>query len=190
VTEEEPSGSGSGSSVDDAQRRLAVLSFRAFHDAHSRPWHEFAHLELGRRDLAEDAVRAAFWELEYSWPRVLESASVDAHAWALLKEHVARRRESGRTALVETAAFALTLGRSVLEELGELEHSIGLFAAIARLPERQYDAIMLRYVLGFPDATVAYLMGVPQTTVRSTVRWARRRLARELGLEYTEPEGG
>ncbi|MYV97075.1 hypothetical protein [Streptomyces sp. SID3343] len=94
MTEEEPIGSGNGSSVDNAQRRPAALSFRAFHDAHSRPWHEFAHLEPGRRDLTEDAVRGAFWEPAYLRSRVLESATVEAHAWALLKRRSRRRSRS------------------------------------------------------------------------------------------------
>ncbi|MFE5326118.1 RNA polymerase sigma factor [Embleya sp. NPDC056575] len=181
-----------GASVEGFERRLA-LSFEAFHDVRSRPWHEYAHLELGGRRAAEEAVRAAFRELRDAWPRVLESPSVEAHAWALLKEHVARRRSRGRgrkTVLVQTAAFMLAQGRPWLEELGALEHSIGLYTAIARLPERQYDVVMLRYVLEYPDDKVAHLTGMPRATVRSNVRWAKRTLARELGIDHSEPEGG
>ncbi|WP_308251465.1 RNA polymerase sigma factor [Streptomyces albireticuli] len=57
---------------------------------------------------------------------------------------------------------------------------------MTRLPERQYDVIVLRYVLGYPTSRVAEIMGISPATVRSHVRGARRRLAHDLHLEWVD----
>jgi RNA polymerase sigma-70 factor (ECF subfamily) len=51
------------------------------------------------------------------------------------------------------------------------------YASASRLPERQYDVMVLRYVLGYGDDKVARLLGVRENTVRSLVRVATRELA-------------
>ncbi|MEU8727642.1 sigma-70 region 4 domain-containing protein [Streptomyces antimycoticus] len=59
-------------------------------------------------------------------------------------------------------------------------------AAMARLPERQFDVMVLRYALAFDTKLTARVMGVTEATVRSTARTAKRRLAGELGLAMDE----
>jgi DNA-directed RNA polymerase specialized sigma24 family protein len=138
-------------------------------------------------------VEAAFRELHGAWSHALRQVRVEAYAWAVLREHVERRRPGG-SVFVETAAFAevdpyWALLRESPELFGEMESRIGLFAAIARLPEKQHDVIVLRYVLGYSDARTAHIPGVAETTVRSHVRWAKRTSARESRLEDSEIEG-
>jgi RNA polymerase sigma-70 factor (ECF subfamily) len=70
-----------------------------------------------------------------------------------------------------------------------LEGEIGLYGAIAALPERQYDVMVLRYVLRAPDEDVAAYLGIELSTVRSHVRHARRRLARMLDIPETAERG-
>ncbi|MFI6587466.1 RNA polymerase sigma factor [Embleya sp. NPDC050493] len=173
--------------------RLA-LTFEVFHESHARAWYKFAHLQLGSKTAALRAVEAAFRELHRAWPHALRQDRVEAYAWAVLKDHVERRTSRGGSAFVETATFAeLDPYRALLREsqelFGEMESRIGLFAAIARLPEKQHDVIVLRYVLGYSDARTGHILGVAETTVRSHVRWAKRTLARELRLEDPEIEG-
>jgi RNA polymerase sigma-70 factor (ECF subfamily) len=72
------------------------------------------------------------------------------------------------------------------EQITELEDSMRLFAAMARLPERQFDVMVLHYALAFDTKRTALVMGVCEATVRSTRRTAKRRLATELGLEMDE----
>ena len=89
--------------------------------------------------------------------------------------------------IVETAAFQRT-ARAILESVRckfeVMETSLGLYTAIAELPERQFDAVVLLYVLGYPSSRVADIMGVTKDTVRSHRHLARRRIARKLGLPW------
>lgn len=169
----------------------AVLpdTFTAFYSLHHKVYLRYAHLQLDSRPEAELVVEDVFVQLATMWPHVLQQPTVDGYAWAVLKEEVARRLEvQGRgVALVETAAFAAAR-RESRTTFAVLESSLGLYAAIARLPERQYDVIVLRFVLGYPMRQVAALMGVTYGTVRSHVRGARRRLARDLGIDWAAEE--
>jgi RNA polymerase sigma factor (sigma-70 family) len=174
-------------------RRL-VLTFEAFHDTYHRAWLRFAHLQVGDRAAAEAIVQDLCTQLACDWTHVLKQGSVQSYAWALLKEHVAfwLYEHNRQVALVETAAFAAAITRMLRltrERFAILEGEIGLYAAIARLPERQYDVIVLRYVLGYPDSEVGALLGVKEPTVRSHVRFAKRRLSAELGLAWQREEG-
>jgi RNA polymerase sigma-70 factor (ECF subfamily) len=38
------------------------------------------------------------------------------------------------------------------EQMASIDSGLGLYEAIARLPERQFDAVLLRYVLGYDSA--------------------------------------
>ncbi|MFF3949148.1 RNA polymerase sigma factor [Streptomyces sp. NPDC001902] len=169
----------------------AVLpdTFTAFYCLHHKAYLRYAHLQLDSRPAAEQVVEDVFVQLATMWPHVLKQPNVDSYAWAALKEEVARRLEiQGRApALVETAAFEQIRRRS-RRTFAVLESSLGLYTAIARLPERQYDVIVLRFVLGYPMRQVAELMGITYGTVRSHVRGARRRLARDLGIDWAAEE--
>ncbi|WP_329182794.1 sigma-70 family RNA polymerase sigma factor [Actinacidiphila glaucinigra] len=169
----------------------AVLpdTFTAFYCLHHQAYLRYAHLQLDSRPAAEQVVEDVFVQLATVWPHVLLQPNVDSYAWAALKEEVARRLEiqSRAPALVETAAFE-QIRRKTRKTFAVLESSLGLYTAIARLPERQYDVIVLHFVLGYPMRQVAVLMGVTYATVRSHVRGARRRLARDLEIDWATEE--
>lgn len=186
-TAAEPNAPGVRRSADPS-RRLA-LTFDAFDARHHRLWLRYAHTQVGTRAAAESVVDAMCDRLLEYWPHVLVQESVAQYAWAVLKEEVARwlDEHDGQPLLVDTAAFDAA-GRKLLvhgmpDQFTVLEDEIGLYGAISRLPERQYDVVVLRFVLRVPDETVAEYLGIELSTVRSHVRHARRRMARELGLD-------
>jgi RNA polymerase sigma factor (sigma-70 family) len=53
--------------------------------------------------------------------------------------------------------------------------------AIRTLPDRQREALILRFYLDEPEAEIARLMGIRQSTVRSTTHRALAALGRLLG---------
>ncbi|GAA2596763.1 sigma factor-like helix-turn-helix DNA-binding protein [Actinomadura fulvescens] len=55
--------------------------------------------------------------------------------------------------------------------------------ALARLPGRQREALVLRFYLELSDDEVCQVMGIRPGTVRSTMARALAALARELGGE-------
>ncbi|MDG9709670.1 RNA polymerase sigma factor [Streptomyces sp. DH10] len=171
--------------VRDDLAAVLPTTFVAFYSRQHRAYLRYAHVQLDSREGAEKVVEDVFVQLARAWTHVLQQPNVDAYAWAALKEEVVRRLEiQGRTlALVETAAFAAVRHAS-RSRFTVLESKLGLYAAIARLPERQYDVILLCFVLGHPMRRVAELMGISYGTVRSHLRGARRRLSRELGIDW------
>ncbi len=165
------------------------VTFWAFHEQYYPAYLDYAKLQLGNDEAAKNLVHQVMLDLAVSWPRLLTEETPEAAAWAILRLTIMDRLDAyGRSpALTETAVFR-RVSRSVLEsfrvKLATLESSLGLYAAIARLPERHYDLIVLQYVLGYPPRRVASIMGISQATVRAHRRTARARLARELGLDF------
>jgi RNA polymerase sigma factor (sigma-70 family) len=180
-------------SPDDHGEYLAAVQYQlppaleAFHDLYVKAYLNYAHTMLGDKAAALAVVRRCFSHLALNWERVMRAQSPEAYAWALLKVRVdTHLRLAGRESrMVETAAFQRT-ARTVLESVRcrfeVMETSLGLYTAIASLPERQYDVIVLLYVLGYPSGRVAGIMGVERDTVRSHRRLAKRRIAQKLGL--------
>ncbi|MCI3222679.1 sigma-70 family RNA polymerase sigma factor [Streptomyces sp. NP-1717] len=183
--------------VEDAGQERLVLTFDAFHDYHRELWMRYAHTQVGGRPAAETVVDTACARLKRDWKHALAQESVPRYAWSLLKEETRRwLDERGlQPLLVGTAAFhaAITklLRHGTRDEFTVLEGELGLYGAIAGLPERQYDVIVLRFVLGEDEENVAEYLGIELATVRSQVRHARRRLARglDMAIEPTETEG-
>jgi DNA-directed RNA polymerase specialized sigma24 family protein len=166
----------------------------AFHQQYYAAYLSYAELQLGDRAEAEDLVHRVFLHLATHWEQLMREKSPPATAWALLKSGVAETliflgREP---AMAATAAFR-KVTRQVLNgfrgELAAMETALGLYTAIARLPERQFDVIVLQFVLGHGSAQTAHIMGVCEATVRTHRRLARRKLARDLALADPEDDG-
>jgi RNA polymerase sigma factor (sigma-70 family) len=93
-----------------------------------------------------------------------------------------RRREPDSALLVDESGAG---GIDVAEGVVDRE---SLRDAIARLPERQRVAIVLRYLADLPLADVAAAMGCAVGTVKSTLHAARARLEVDLGDDREEVE--
>lgn len=180
-------------------------AYWAFHDLYYDPYFEYTHVHLGTEKAAEELVDGIFVYIAQYWSHVTVQENLGAYAWALLKERVAFELmlEGRDPAATETLAFGCAIRAATgpilatfrdqfrqeftfIEQMPELEDSMRLFAAMARLPERQFDVMVLYYALDFDTKTTALVMGVCEATVRSTRRTAKRRLAAELGLSMDE----
>ncbi|MGW4031724.1 RNA polymerase sigma factor [Streptomyces sp. NPDC004838] len=171
-----------------------TLTFEAFHQFHRTLWMRFAHTQVGTHKAAEKVVDAACARLQKNWNQALSQESVPRYAWTVLKEEVQNwlDKRGDTPQLVGTAAFRKAVGKLLLHEMRDdfaaLSGELGLYAAISRLPERQYDVVVLLFVLGQKEEEVADYLGIEIATVRSHVRHARRSLARELDVRH-ENEG-
>ncbi|WP_053730693.1 sigma-70 family RNA polymerase sigma factor [Streptomyces sp. WM6378] len=174
-------------------------AFWAFHARYHRPYLEYARIHLGDDEAAHDLVDGTFIYLAVVWGAATEQENIGSYAWVLLKERVwAELAMKGRDpAAAETLAFARAVCAATdpildsfraqfRQQITELEETMGLFAAMARLPERQFDVIVLQFALDFDTKTTALVMGIREATVRSIRRTAKRRLAAELGLGVDE----
>lgn len=160
--------------------------FRAFHQLYRGRYIQWAELYLRSRAEAEDAVDAAFEQLYLAWATVLRQRNPNAYAWKVVKNRtIDHARARGRRAtVVDTAAFEAAAVRHAIDPIGELEEVLPIYQAIEELPARQHDVIVLR-CLDCPWKEIADLLGISEAAVRSTARYARRRLEEALGAQTT-----
>lgn len=165
------------------------VDYVAFHAHHHRTYLRYVHLQLGSDAEAIEVVEDVFTFLLKVWDHALRQPSTEAFAWAALREAVERRRAflDRPVAMVETAWFA-ALRRTSRTRLELLESKLGLYAAIAQLPERHYDVVLLVFLEGCSTETTARMMGISPATVRSHIRGARRKLSHTLGVDWAPGE--
>ncbi|MET9949454.1 sigma-70 family RNA polymerase sigma factor [Streptomyces sp. NPDC006341] len=63
-----------------------------------------------------------------------------------------------------------------------------MYEAIAELPDRHCDVVLLTFLMGLETAEVAHRMGIAVGTVRSHLHTARRMLAKKIGIDLTPGE--
>ncbi|WP_194293026.1 RNA polymerase sigma factor [Streptomyces smaragdinus] len=164
--------------------------FGAFYEANVRMYLGFAHSHLGERARTEAAVHDFFVWLAPRWGQALTRPNAPAAVWTAFRRHVARRLEvhGQHRPVVESLAFALNREdtRATLESL---ESRLGLYEAIAKLPDRPFDVMVLHFLLKIPQKQVAGLLGVSPATVRSHIRHARISLARDLNINWERDRG-
>jgi RNA polymerase sigma factor (sigma-70 family) len=167
-------------------RRREALTLSGFVTFHHKVWLRYAEIQLTSTEQAGQLVRGVCEQLSQEWDHVLRQPSVPQYAWAVLKDHTADWLGArGRTPVVpHTRAFRHAICLLLVHEhagvFDLLEGELGLYGAIADLPEREYDVITLRYAYDVTDETIAAYLGITTDTVRSHVMRAKARLASRL----------
>jgi len=167
--------------------------FKAFYERHQIKWVRYAYAETGCRETAELIADSLTLHIATYWHDLRPAERAAEHAWKVLKATVARWLDEHATesALVGTAAFEQAIRRALVrcsDWFAELEGSIGLYGAISRLSERQRNAIVLRYVVGYEDSKIARMLGIPEGTVRVHVSLGKKRIAEDLGPHLIRTE--
>ncbi|WP_234354853.1 sigma-70 family RNA polymerase sigma factor [Streptomyces sp. NRRL WC-3618] len=170
------------SDVRSEQAVELPLDFQAFFLMNAKAYTEYARLHL-REELAEEAVHGAFLTILSEWGVFLRHSEPAAYAWKVLRHSVAER--AGIASRDHVVAQAMRNARATLDGMTS---DLGLFSAIAELPERQFDVIVLRYVLGYGTEQISQLLGVSPATVRYYERQAKGRLARRLSLRTSDDQ--
>ncbi|MGW2891874.1 RNA polymerase sigma factor [Streptomyces griseoruber] len=170
----------------------AQMAYWGFHQRRRTDYMRYAYLQLGSDADTEEAVDLTFDAVMDCWPRMLEMENLEGYAWTILKRRIIdmHRKRRRRPELMETAAFEAAVADHVEDPYDALTDAIALYAAVASLSERQRDAILLHYGMGFTAAEAADVMGNEEATVRSQLRTGRERLAYTLKLRCPEhPDG-
>lgn len=158
---------------------LAVL-----HREHYASLVRLATLVLGDIGVAEQVTQDAFVKLHLRWgglrnidkaPAYLRSAVLNG-----ARSQIRRRKVKDRYDARRTVAPAVVTPESAA--LGRDDHE-RLVAALRRLPERQREAVALRYYLDLSEADIAAAMGVSAGSVKSHLHRGLASLARHLGEE-------
>jgi RNA polymerase sigma-70 factor (sigma-E family) len=143
-----------------------------------------ATLVVGDVGLAEQVTQDAFVKLHLRWgglrridkaPAYLRSAVLNGARSQLRRRKVKDRYDARRT-------VAPTVVTPESAALGRDDHD-RLVAAVRRLPDRQREAVALRYYLDLSEADIAATMGVSTGSVKSHLHRGLASLARDLGEE-------
>jgi RNA polymerase sigma-70 factor (sigma-E family) len=157
-------------------RRSAVTAL--FH-SHSRSLVRLASLLVDDPETAEDLVQEAFISLYRHWPRVRDPAAAVGYLRAatlnLARTRVRRRRRERLFTpdVPPPAAPADTgaLGRDVTDTV---------LRALALLPRRQREVVVLRYYEELSETEIASVLGISRGSVKQHASRALATLSRRL----------
>lgn len=154
----------------------------ALYEAHALGLLRLAVVMLGDQQAAEDVVQDAFFGL-YRRYSTLEDpdralAYVRSSVFNGCRTVLRRRKRDREFALADAEPEAASQSAEASVLLSE-EHR-AVLAAMRRLPDRQREAVALRYCLDMPVDQVARAMGVSLGTVKSTTSRGIAALSRML----------
>jgi RNA polymerase sigma-70 factor (sigma-E family) len=169
---------------DSPDRDIAAL-FRAHHLDLVR----LAVMLTGDRGTAEDVVQDAFERVHAGWGRLagnggvtvsyLRTAVINGCRGVHRRHKVARRHSGSAPGDAPGDTGHPSAEQEVL--LGERQREVA--AALARLPRRRREVLVLRYYLELSEAEIAATLNISPGTVKSTAARGLAALAKSLGQE-------
>ena len=152
----------------------------ALYQCHALRLIRMAVLLVGDQQSAEDVVQDAFLGLHRGVARLKDPANAVAYLRASVLNgcrSVLRSRKrawSSRAAMHDPPVWSAESAAMAGEDRREA------LRAVARLPRRQREVLVLRYFLNLSDREIAADLGVSRGTVASTASRALAALARDL----------
>ncbi|MFB7383925.1 RNA polymerase sigma factor [Kitasatospora purpeofusca] len=176
-----------------AVRPAHRLSYEAFCDNHEPAWRGLARARLHDPDLVDRAVRGIRADLRSNWATALRQPSTACYAWMIAKQHIAALILSTgagdappRTVLPDWIVAVQRAQDQARISLETLDNGYDdLYAAILRLSDRQYDMIVLHYMLDLDYSTIAAYLGITESNARTTTSQGLAKLRRLLGTNTT-----
>lgn len=156
-----------------------VAQFRARHLELVR----LAALLLGDRGAAEDVVQDVFARVWAGRGRLAEAGFTGAYFYRSVVNgcrSVHRRRGAFPAA---EAVLPAELGSSAEDVVLRADEDRRVLRALAALPRRQREALILRYYQRLSEAEIAEAMGISRGTVKSTTARGLAALGRRLRQE-------
>jgi RNA polymerase sigma-70 factor (sigma-E family) len=178
LTPSDGAGGAAGPQVADATADAGVT---ALYQAHAVGLIRLAIVMLGDRAAAEDVVQDAFLGLYRHWVGLVDPANALTYVRsAVLNRCRNALRQRGRPGLPGARAeeTAATESAEAVVLVGE-EHQ-QVLTAIRALPDRQREALVLRYYLDMSEEETARAMGISRGTVKSATSRAVAALGRML----------
>lgn len=162
----------------------ALGGVTALYREHALGLIRLAVVMLGDRQSAEDVVQDAFTGLYRRWHTLSDTgkalgyvrSSVLNGSRSVLRK---RARQPASPGEPETAAFGASPSPEAEALLSEEHREV--LEAIRRLPDRQREALVLRFYLELSEGDIARSMGISRGTVKSTTSRALAALRRTLG---------
>jgi len=146
-----------------------------------------ALLMVGDRATAEDVVQDVFARLHAR--RAEAPAGTDPLPYiraAVLngcRSQLRRRAVAQRFAGLNSRLFEQVTQDSAEQEMIRSQERAQVLAALAALPLRRREVLVLRYYVGLSESEIASVLGISPGTVKSTAARGLAALARRLGEE-------
>ncbi|MEX5553332.1 RNA polymerase sigma factor [Pseudomonas pergaminensis] len=138
---------------------------------------------LGDADEAKDVAQESFlriWRHAASWRNGEARFDTWLHRVALNLCHDRLRRRKERPLSDDDTAALVDTTPSLDEQLEAADRSARMAAALAALPERQREAIVLQYYQELSNIDAAALMNISVEALESLLSRARRQLRSQL----------
>jgi len=151
---------------DDPRTWTADQAVTVLHAAHYRSLVRTAAFLLHRSDLAEEVVQDAFVGLHRRWARVRDPEKAAAY---LRQSTVNGARSAGRrsaTAIRKQPVLEAGLA-AVPDPATTVVERDAVLRALATLPERQREVLVLRYYADLSEAAIADALGISPGTVKA-----------------------
>jgi RNA polymerase sigma-70 factor (sigma-E family) len=164
-----------------AARENAEEAVAALYQASALSLIRMAYVMLDDLQGAEDVVQEAFYGLYRRWGRLKDADHAIFYVRAAVLNgcrSALRHRAVRRRVLADQPDHRPAVSAEALVIKGEEREQV--IRALARLPHRQREALVLRFYLELPDDQIARVMDIRQSTVRSTVARALEALGRDL----------
>ena len=160
----------------------AELAVTELYAGHALGLVRLAVLLVGDRASAEDIVQDAFLGLYRRWDRLPDtSAPLGYLRVSVLNGCRTALRRRTRTRLASAAAFTEPPPAESAEARALLTgEQRAVAVALRRLPQRQREALVLRYYLDLSEAEIAATMGISRGTVKSATSRALAAVGRIL----------
>lgn len=165
-------------------------AFATVFNAHHRAAVRLAYLLTSDANQAEDIAAEAFAKVYPRWAKgdvrdvgAYLRRAVANEANSKLRRRYVERREAGRRTGDDRGVRLIDDGSADRDEVWQ---------AIQRLPDRQRQAVVLRYYEDLPEAEMAEILGISVGTVKSQVSRGLARLQQLLGAPTgtASAEGG
>ncbi|MFJ9518511.1 hypothetical protein ACIRPK_09630 [Kitasatospora sp. NPDC101801] len=130
----------------------------------------FAVEMLADRHTATEVAVEVFSQIAIDWPRILRSPNLEDHCWSMLTSAV-RVRVICRG--IETdVRDRLGRARQILDQMRQLlydpdaeDSDVGLYQALGRLTQREFDTVVLKRLMGRTTLFAASVLAVHPATV-------------------------
>lgn len=169
---------GADSRPGDVGGGGARAAVTALYEAHALGLVRLAHVMLGDRAGAEDVVQEAFGGLYRRWDQLSDKDRALQYVRSSVlngcRSVLRRRRHADIDGVHQSPAASAEAAALTSEERREV------MRALRRLPDRQREVLVLRFYLDEPEAEIARVMGISQSTVRSTAHRALVKLGHLL----------
>ncbi len=154
---------------------MAEWEFDEFYESHFDKVARALTLAGGDRDLAYDGAQEAFARALRRWRTVREMDRPDGWVYVVAMNHLRDhwRRNERRRDRTPTPEF-------LADNTSAVATRVSVRDAIATLPPRQREAVVLRYLADLPLADVAGAMGCATGTVKATLHQAMASMRIEL----------